>query len=91
MDEIEQLQAQQKAIADRIAALQGNVPVRKNELGYYAIRACKDNLANILLVAKSIDLDNNTEIEITSAFNQINKASWSAVKSIERDAAERAA
>lgn len=91
MDEIEQLQAQAKAINDRIAALQGNVPVRKNELGYYAVRACKDNLANILLVAKSIDLDNNTEIEITSAFNQINKASWSAVKSIERDAAERAA
>ena len=91
MDEIEKLQAQQKAIAERIAALSGQVPVRKNELGYYAVKACKDNLANIKLVANSIDLDNNTEIEITSAFNQITKASWTAIKSIERDAAERTA
>lgn len=91
MNELEQLQAQEKAIRERIAALSGNVPVRKNELGYYAIKACKDNLANIKLVANSIDLDSNTEIEITSAFNQINKASWTAIKSIERDAAERTA
>ena len=52
-------------------------------------KQCKDNLANIKLVANSIDLDKNSEIEITSAFNQINKASWTAIKSIERDAAER--
>lgn len=91
MDEIEQLQAQAKAINDKIAALSGKVAVRKNELGYYAVKACKDNLANIKLVANSIDLDKNTELEITSAFNQINKASWTAIKSIERDAAEREA
>lgn len=89
MNELEQLQAQAKAINGRIAALQGKVPVRNNELGYYAVKACKDNLANIKLVANSIDLDKNSEIEITSAFNQINKASWTAIKSIERDAAER--
>lgn len=89
MNELEQLQAQAKAIAERIAALSGQVPVRNNELGYYAVKACKDNLANIKLVANSIDLDKNSEIEITSAFNQINKASWTAIKSIERDAAER--
>lgn len=89
MNELEQLQAQAKAISDRIAQLKGAVPVRNNELGYYAVKACKDNLANIKLVANSIDLDKNSEIEITSAFNQINKASWTAIKSIERDAAER--
>lgn len=89
MNELEQLQAQAKAISDRIAQLKGTVPVRNNELGYYAVKACKDNLANIKLVANSIDLDKNSEIEITSAFNQINKASWTAIKSIERDAAER--
>lgn len=91
MNELEQLQAQAKAINDRIAQLSGKVAVRKNELGYYAVKACKDNLANIKLVANSIDMENNTEIEITSAFNQINKASWTAIKSIERDAAEREA
>ena len=84
-DKIKQL----KAELAKLEAEQSQVPVRKNELGYYAIKACKDNLANIKLVANSIDLDKNTELEITSAFNQINKASWSAVKSIERDAAER--
>ena len=88
MNELEQLQAQAKAINDRIAQL-SKVPVRNNELGYYAVKACKDNLANIKLVANSIDLDKNSEVEITSAFNQINKASWTAIKSIERDAAER--
>lgn len=84
-DKIKQL----KAELAKLEAEQSQVPVRKNELGYYAIKACKDNLANIKLVANSIDLDKNTELEITSAFNQINKASWTAVKSIERDAAER--
>lgn len=84
-DKIKQL----KAELAKLEAEQSQVPVRKNELGYYAIKACKDNLANIKLVANSIDLDKNTELEITAAFNQINKASWSAVKSIERDAAER--
>lgn len=86
-DKIKQL----KAELAKLEAEQNQVPVRKNELGYYAIKACKDNLANIKLVANSIDLDKNTELEITAAFNQINKASWSAVKSIERDAAERTA
>lgn len=84
-DKIKQL----KAELAKLEAERSQVPVRKNELGYYAIKACKDNLANIKLVANSIDLDKNTELEITAAFNQINKASWSAVKSIERDAAER--
>lgn len=88
MDELEELRAQAKAIEQRIAELE-NVPVRKNELGYYAIRSCKSNLENILLLAKNIDLDTNSEVEITKAFEQINKASWTAVKSIERDVAER--
>ena len=88
MNELERLQEQKQELEKRIAAL-SKVPVRNNELGYYAVKACKDNLANIKLVANSIDLDKNSEIEITSAFNQINKASWTAIKSIERDAAER--
>lgn len=90
MNELERLQEQKQEIEKRIAEL-NKVPVRNNELGYYAIKACKDNLANIKLVANSIDLDKNSEVEITSAFNQINKASWTAIKSIERDAAEREA
>lgn len=90
MNELERLQEQQQEIARKIAEL-SKVPVRNNELGYYAVKACKDNLANIKLVANSIDLDKNSEVEITSAFNQINKASWTAIKSIERDAAEREA
>ena len=88
MNELERLQEQKQELEKRIAQL-SKVPVRNNELGYYAVRTCKDNLANIKLVANSIDLDKNSEIEITSAFNQINKASWTAIKSIERDAAER--
>lgn len=90
MNELERLQEQKQEIEKRIAEL-NKVPVRDNELGYYAVKACKDNLANIKLVANSIDLDKNSEVEITSAFNQINKASWTAIKSIERDAAEREA
>lgn len=88
MNELEKLRAQQKAIENRIAQLE-NVPVRKNDLGFYAIRTCKNSLENILLLAKNIDLDNDSEIEITKAFEQINKASWTAIKGIERDAAER--
>ena len=88
MNELERLQEQKRELEKRIAQL-SKVPVRNNELGYYAVKSCKDNLANIKLVANSIDLDKNSEVEITSAFNQINKASWTAIKSIERDAAER--
>lgn len=90
MNELERLQEQKQELERKIAEL-SKVPVRNNELGYYAVKACKDNLANIKLVANSIDLDKNSEVEITSAFNQINKASWTAIKSIERDAAEREA
>ena len=46
MNELEKLRAQQKAIENRIAQLE-NVPVRKNDLGFYAIRTCKNNLENI--------------------------------------------
>ena len=68
MNELERLQEQKQELEKRIAQL-SKVPVRNNELGYYAVKACKDNLANIKLVANSIDLDKNSEIEITSAFN----------------------
>lgn len=88
MNELEQLKAQQEEIAKKIAQLE-SIPVRKNDLGFYAVRAIKDNLNNIKLVANSVDVDKNTEIEITSAFSQINKASWTVIKAIERDAAER--
>lgn len=82
---IEQL----KAELAKLEAEQSQVPVRKNELGYYAIQTCKNNLENIKLVAKNIDLTDNSEAEIVASFNQINKASWTALKSIERDATER--
>ena len=39
------------------------MPVRKNDLGFYAIRTCKNSLENILLLAKNIDLDNDSEID----------------------------
>lgn len=60
-----------------------------NNLGYFAAQSVNHVIRSIRVASKSLDLETCTEEEILDALDIINRASWEAKNSIERDIAER--
>lgn len=58
-------------------------------LGYYARRNCENELPTIKTMLEYIDLDNLEPEKLYGAFQQINRASFAAMRAIERDIAEK--
>lgn len=61
----------------------------KNHLGYFAAQSVNHVIRSIRVASKSLDIETCTEEEILDALDIINRASWEAKNSIERDIAER--
>lgn len=61
-----------------------------NNLGYFAAQSVHYVLRSIRVASKSLNLETCSEEEILDALDIINRASWEAKNSIERDIAERA-
>lgn len=62
---------------------------RADALGYYAKRTCESELQTVLTMVEYIDFDKLTPERLYGAFQQINKASYTAMRAIERDVAEK--
>lgn len=60
-----------------------------NELGYFAAQSVNYTIRAIRVASKSLDVDNCSEEEILDALDIINRTSWEAKNTIERDIAER--
>lgn len=58
-------------------------------LGYYARRNCENELPTIKTMLEYIDLDALEPEKLYGAFQQINRASFAAMRAIERDIAEK--
>lgn len=83
-DEIQQLE-------ERLAELKQmkeKQPTAK-ALGYYARRNCANELPTIKTMLEYIDLDALEPEKLYNAFQQINRASFAAMRAIERDIAEK--
>lgn len=60
-----------------------------NQLGYYAAQAVE--LAGMItkIAAKNLSIERNTEEEIIESLKVINRQTWLALQSIEKDLSER--
>lgn len=83
-DEIKELEAR----IEQLKRMQEKQEPAKS-LGFYARRNCENELPTIKTMLEYIDLDALEPEKLYGAFQQINKASFNAMRAIERDIAEK--
>lgn len=85
--QLEQLQKRQQYLVTK--RKEAEAQKQANQIGFYTAKACREALEVIRMTAGQLDLDNQTDHDIMTAFSLINRNSWTAIKALERDATER--
>lgn len=86
--ELDRLRKQQTYLATKRKEAEA-AKAATNKLGFYAAKTCREAADVIRMTVRQIDIDKQTDQDILTSFNLINRNSWVAIKAIERDATER--
>lgn len=77
-----------KQLEQELAELK-NTPEKKNQITWVAAQKMRQNLDNIRTVEATIRLDSDDEEDLITKLKIINRESFSAIKTLEKDIAER--